>query len=446
MAKSLKLDVHRLSRSELTYELRIRDLGDGSSSSVAEIKTILRNALRLEKTPFSIKRPSYPFVFSEDDAALIASKSEIETLIHNLTGDKNSEGYRKIKAKIAHSLNRANLSVATEDEQKKKKSSHVSDLLLLLSEAEGKVKSAKKADTSIFNLSVLQQSLQVPPNAQSSEPSSDNESDSDSSVCRDIKPCPVRNWGIKFSGTGSDSLNCFLERVEELRVARNLSKRRLFDEAIDLFEGRALAWFRVIRSTVRDYDSLITLLKEEFQPPHYDRQLFEEIKRRTQGSDESIGMFIAIMGNLFSRLNQTIPESTKLEILLENIDPYYQPHLAFVDIQSVSQLLDCCRKLDAKRRLMREFVPPKAGQSTLEPDLAYRASKCGSARPSGRVSAVSADVVTSSRCWNCDQVGHMASSCSADKVRHCYRCGKKGETVRSCPKCNKSSGNSPGRQ
>ena len=49
MSSKIKLDVYRLSKEELIYELRVRGLGDGSELTVTELRTVLRNALQLEK-------------------------------------------------------------------------------------------------------------------------------------------------------------------------------------------------------------------------------------------------------------------------------------------------------------------------------------------------------------------------------------------------------------
>lgn len=42
-------------------------------------------------------------------------------------------------------------------------------------------------------------------------------------------------------------------------------------------------------------------------------------------------------------------------------------------------------------------------------------------------------------CWNCDQSGHGLQSCPQQRTRLiCYGCGKKDETILSCPRCKKS--------
>ena len=40
----------------------------------------------------------------------------------------------------------------------------------------------------------------------------------------------------------------------------------------------------------------------------YNDRLFEEIRSRTQGADEPMGIYLAVMDNLFDRLTVNVPE------------------------------------------------------------------------------------------------------------------------------------------
>ena len=112
-------------------------------------------------------------------------------------------------------------------------------------------------------------------------------------------------------------------------------------------------------------------MKEQFLPVNFDRDLFEEIKRRTQGDHESIGLYIASMKGLFNKMKQPMSENTQFEIILERIDPYYQPFIAFEQISSITELLAACRKIDAKREIAKSFTPPPPRNKSLIPELAY---------------------------------------------------------------------------
>lgn len=61
----------------------------------------------------------------------------------------------------------------------------------------------------------------------------------------------VYKWNLHFCGDDNFSLNSFLDRVDELSVARKITKEDLLGSAIDLFSGRALLWYRSIRQSVK---------------------------------------------------------------------------------------------------------------------------------------------------------------------------------------------------
>lgn len=97
------------------------------------------------------------------------------------------------------------------------------------------------------------------------------------------KPVPVCKWNLKFDGVCKElSVDAFLERVDKLRIARQVSKSDLFNSALDLLNGKPLIWFCAAKKKCQDWDTLTGLLKEEFQPPEYDDRPLDEIKRRTQ--------------------------------------------------------------------------------------------------------------------------------------------------------------------
>lgn len=70
MAASYKIDVNRLDKSELTYELSIRGIAPGT---VEAMRASLAMARRMEKSGDSFTYPKYPYT-PEEDAAAVRSK------------------------------------------------------------------------------------------------------------------------------------------------------------------------------------------------------------------------------------------------------------------------------------------------------------------------------------------------------------------------------------
>lgn len=426
------MEINRLSKDELTYELRIRGIKEESTVDV--MRQVLRMALKLEKQS-SFVAPSHPFSFAEDKTAIEEKIVELSALIETFAKPKTSTTFKRISSKLSHLYSRVSRCVPKTEEETAERSVLLGSVLSLCARLSAKAKSAAKMSSTQIEVS-----SQLVPSSEDSEESEDDQGlPSPSAHSTRVSPnpsstnvvIPVSRWNLKFSGDlRGMSINAFLERAEELRVARGVSYETLFSSTIDLLEGHALVWFRANRRKIHSWHELCLALREEFQPVDYDEKLLDEVKRRTQGIDEPIGIYLAVMTNLFARFNTPVPEQLQLKILRRNILPYFQAQLGLVDVPTVGALLYACRRLEANRTSIEAYIPPPSRIKSLEPDLAYM-----DVSPS--VSAVE-PVKTQRKCWNCGEIGHLSIVCRAPKRRHCYRCGKPHVTVNTCPACSKN--------
>lgn len=246
----------------------------------------------------------------------------------------------------------------------------------------------------------------------------------------------VSKWGLKFDGT--TDVRSFLERVDELCSANNVPVSKIFAAASELFSEQALLWFRGIKNQVTSWHELRELLMEEFDPVDYEYRLMGEIRARTQGADEPVHIYFAIMSCMFNRLSCPPTEREKLEILLHNIRPSFSEQLALIEINSTQELKAKCRILEAARQRSEFFAEPaRAAARTLNPSFNYKSTK---AKPN--LSAVS--TVPQERqkfvCFKCKEPGHSYKECKnkrSGKRIQCYNCGQVGYTVKGCPNCNK---------
>lgn len=284
------------------------------------------------------------------------------------------------------------------------------------------------------------------------------------------KLVPVKDWGVKFNGRGNTSINAFLERINELKDARNAEDADLFRYAIDLFEDDALIWFRANRDGVHTWNELVNLLLVTFQKPFYQDELLDEIRKRTQGTHEKICIFIATMQNMFNRLPVKLTEQQKLSILRRNLHPYFQQAICRDNFSTVSELITVLRMIEQTKENCDNFREPELHSRHLEPDLAFQGNynalnainQCSNAdrmnsqhlEPNlayqGNYNSLNAIQKTNnhsvpndsmpSKCWNCRSLGHRFRDCQLPQQRmFCYRCGKFGETTKKCP-CTGRSG------
>lgn len=115
------------------------------------------------------------------------------------------------------------------------------------------------------------------------------------------------------------------------------------------------------------------MLKEEFQIPDYEKELLEKIRTRSQGHNKKIGMYLAVMENLFSQLPNPPTEQEKLKIIQPNIPPYFIKRLSLHNIDILAELLVFGRQLEHSRVMAQKFKPPPVNhKELLESDLAYQ--------------------------------------------------------------------------
>lgn len=259
---------------------------------------------------------------------------------------------------------------------------------------------------------------------------------------------PTR-WNLKYDGISS--VNNFLDRVEELRKSRGVTKPQLLRSAAELFTRDALLWFRT--NDFSSWDDLVLQLRDAFQPYDYQNGIWEEIRRRTQGEYERVLIFIASMEQLFTRLSEKPSEESRVGLIRRNLLPYIQTQLSLRTVTTVRELVKACREIEETAIRVRRFCPPSTNyRQLLEPELAYH-------KPSNAIvptiNAVMSDrstaespscdsVVTSGSeprvptCWNCRNTGHRFRECGQPRRIFCFKCGHDNVTTNRCPKCSKN--------
>ena len=449
---AMKMEINRLDRDEFMYELTLRGIKVNDETTVAEMRKTLRQLLKLEKGGSTLTYPTYPYKFASDYEALTKKIKEIEELVKNFADTPDSGQFLKISTKLWHAYGRADRSKPTGDDETGQRSAVIVSILGLFSSLQSRARKYKRLSQthSPLELADLLSSTNMhdeQEESSTSEEESLDDHDDDDDVTNLIppRPCatvsmdkpktvPVYLWNLKYDGEGM-SLNSFLENVNELSISRNVPKTQLCTSASDLFTGKAKIWYNSVKDQVRSWDELVFALRKQFLPSDYNDRLFDEIKQRTQGPKESIGLYIATMINMFNRLTCSPTEHLKLKILMKNISPFYQSQLGLVKVQSIQQLIELSRQLEERKEAIENFVPPSRNKKMMEPDLAYVYTDNAS---TSRASAVEISEIS---CWNCKKGGHRASECKEPKSKYCFRCGNNGYTVRSCPKCSGSSGN-----
>lgn len=262
----------------------------------------------------------------------------------------------------------------------------------------------------------------------------------------------------KYKYDGKSCVRSFIARIEEFRVAKDISEDKMLRLALEIFTGDALHWYRSVRDTIQSWTSLLALLRDDFDIANYDYRMKSEIRERSQGPSESITVYLGIMHGMFDRLNNKMSEEEKLEILFHNIRPCYSNFLATSpNITSIEHLRNLCKNYEKFKARSENFKePPSLTSNTLAPEYAYQTKKDTvknsfktSHSPAGQnannstnyqrppfyranVSAIKED----NYCYRCRVNTHTMRECTADRVIKCFRCGLKDFRTPDCPKCN----------
>lgn len=453
------MDPYYLLKEELEYELQSR--GVSIKGNVDLLKKLLKELLITEQSGtvnYEIRAPRY--VLAAPLAELDSCKTKLATLaacIDEITGKPDRHLFKRLVSRLYHVKNRLVLiktDTEADDKIKTELSTHCHTLLNRLV-AKDDIEDHKDEITSEIK-QILQETLGDIGDNIIRKLEDDNSLNNSYHDPEEIKPkllrtstvdidfskrklVPISQWGVHFSADNSLSVNAFIERVNEIKEARNATDEDLWRYAIDFFKGDALIWFRANKVYATSWKELVLLLKRTFQSPFYQDDLIAEIKARTQGKDESITIYMSILQNMFNRLPSPITEQEKITIILRNIQPYYQRAICRDVFFSVSEIVDVLRIVERTKINCDRFEEPKVQRINLEPDLAYKNPVVN--KTINEVSTnIEIDNVTSKsqkagtgRCWNCREVGHLFRSCTVPKQRlFCYKCGRFGVTIKDC--------------
>lgn len=179
-------------------------------------------------------------------------------------------------------------------------------------------------------------------------------------------------WGFKFTGDPkSMPAREFIQKIAEHADTRGASKEELLKGVIDLLDGTALKWYRAGKqdNLFRDWYHFEALLLHDFQDSEYGDSLWDAIRSRMQGPNESIVSYFAVMEDMFLNLSRPASDIVKASIIKKNLRAEFIHGLGVNEYNELRSLKNDCRTIESN------FLRIKSRQSALIPRNPYVAPR-----------------------------------------------------------------------
>ena len=457
------MDVSRLLKDELVYEVGIRGYVARTGDTVTSLVKKLRQLMRREEEGEELEDRLLP-IDVDEEATYIDFKLTEATLLLSRAQDKVDFDMKRairIRTLLSHlnkRLNRLYQFIANDDAKKKS----LKPLFIALKQCVALFRTLGSepvyAASTVLTVSMTESTKSSRSQSSSSSSSSsvttvldgedrkkEKETGPQSKGFENQKPPDFHKWGVSFSGSEDKSVLSFIFEVEEKATWKGVPFNNLVLGATEFFTGHAKTWFRSVRSKIDSWEELKVALHKEFLPLNYHETLWEEIRSRKQAKKEPIGEYVANMMALFERLEflEPVTDERKLTVLKNNLAPFYLSKLALTSILSVEQLKTLGRQLEASRNLM-DVYDGKDKPKLVEPEFAAKNPIARKFTP--KIAAVEAGTSSAGssstsgapklKCWDCQEPGHGFTKCpKRSKKLFCHGCGKPGLISSNCPKC-----------
>lgn len=194
-------------------------------------------------------------------------------------------------------------------------------------------------------------------------------------------------------------------------------------------------WYYNFRNSNRHatFDDFSRAFSRRFGTCETDRQITTRMDQRKQGINEPFLVFLEDMELLNASLERSKSEQELIEFLRDNVNCYMRPFIWMKYAANLEEFINLC--VNAELQIKKDKFKPSHYQGKVNEVFETEADKTEET-----VEALYKNQYKNNEsvCWNCEEKGHFSRYCPSDTRRiHCFKCGFKGVTTPTCPKCSK---------
>lgn len=235
-----------------------------------------------------------------------------------------------------------------------------------------------------------------------------------------------QKWNLCFSDKSKIPIDTFLFQITTLQEANNVDDATVVANFHLFLDGSPLTWYWRHRSTISGSNFTLHDLKEalikKYRSSKTDEEIWLQMAARKQGEKERFNHFYEAIEEIHSLCREPRSERAIIKLLKSNVKLGIQKVILTYEPPNLTEFIQKCEECD-------ELVFPHLYQ----PSFAFP-------RKVSEFTNVSEnsfnEAMSYKNCLNCGNADHLVKECDQPIQLVCYKCHKKGFTVRTCPDCN----------
>lgn len=176
-----------------------------------------------------------------------------------------------------------------------------------------------------------------------------------------------RIWDLKFPGHRQISPEEFLIRASEFRLASGFTEEDLLRSLPILLDGSALIWYRLNRSTWKNWEEFADALQMRFSGPDFYIKLYNDCQRRTQGPDEPLADYLDCLRTMMNILWPPIAYAAQLDLAYKNLHPTYRSMIMSNSFSTFEELLRAGNDAESAQLMGRRLYTPPLTENISTP-------------------------------------------------------------------------------